>query len=252
MVDATTYGTASTKQSYSDDEPDLELHLESESSTRAKQVVLASVLASLSIAAAPIAEAVPRIPGWGIAVFDPVSIFWIVAFLLGGIWVGMVSVVAGTIGLFLYDPTGIGPIFKLIATLPMLLAPWLGVRRLKNATGGETSFNSSQNIQNQRSTIHNVPERRERSFPSETQLAGGESLSIPRVYIKFMFLGIILRLVLMVPLNLAYGVIAYPFLTTEFIVNYALILNLFQSFWDIVIPFIIVHPTGMFRTFKMW
>ncbi|MGY5859794.1 MAG: hypothetical protein RTU63_10530 [Candidatus Thorarchaeota archaeon] len=204
-----------TKQSVSDDDIDLELVSESESSKRVKQVVLASVLASLSIAAAPIAEVVPRIPGWGIAVFDPVSIFWIVAFLLGGLWVGLVSVIAGTMGLFLYDPTAVGPIFKLVATLPMIVIPWLSVRRTKKAVRGET-------------------------------------LSHPKYYITLMIIAFIVRLGLMIPINLAYGAIAYPFFTMEFITTYALILNTFQSIWDALIPFIIVYPTGVYKTFKMW
>lgn len=216
MVDDTTHGTSSmTKQSDSDDDIDLELISESESSKRVKQVVLASVLGSLSIAAAPIAEVVPRIPGWGIAIFDPVSIFWIVAFLLGGVWVGMVSVISGTMGLFLYDPTAVGPIFKLVATLPMIVIPWLGVRRMKSKVGGET-------------------------------------LSRPKMYVTLMLLAFALRLALMIPINLAYGAIAYPFFTIDFIISYAIILNAFQSLWDALIPFIIVYPTGMFKTFKMW
>ena len=204
-----------TKQSVNDDDIDLELVSESESSKKVKQVVLASVLASLSIAAAPIAEVVPRIPGWGIAVFDPVSIFWIVSFLLGGFWVGMVSVIAGTMGLFLYDPTAVGPIFKLIATLPMIVVPWLSVRRTRRASRGET-------------------------------------LSNPKYFGMLMILAFVVRLALMIPINLAYGSIAYPFFTMEFIASYALILNAFQSLWDALIPFIIVYPTGVYKTFKMW
>ena len=216
MVDVTTHGAASmTKQSVNDDDIDLELVSESESSKKVKQVVLASVLASLSIAAAPIAEVVPRIPGWGIAVFDPVSIFWIVSFLLGGFWVGMVSVIAGTMGLFLYDPTAVGPIFKLIATLPMIVVPWLSVRRTRRASRGET-------------------------------------LSNPKYFGMLMILAFVVRLALMIPINLAYGSIAYPFFTMEFIASYALILNAFQSLWDALIPFIIVYPTGVYKTFKMW
>jgi len=216
MDDVTTHGTASmTKHSVRDDDIDLELVSESESSKRVKQVVLASVLASLSIAAAPIAEVVPRIPGWGIAIFDPVSIFWIVSFLLGGLWVGLVSVIAGTMGLFLYDPTAVGPVFKLVATLPMIVVPWLSLRRTRRAKRGET-------------------------------------LSRPKYFITAMVLAFIVRLALMIPINLAYGSIAYPFFTMEFIASYALILNAFQSLWDALIPFIIVYPTGVYKTFKMW
>ena len=224
MVDVTTHGTASfSKQSSSEKDVDLELISESESSVRVKQVVLASVLASLSIAIAPIADIVPRIPGWGIAIFDPVSVFWIISFLLGGFWVGLVSTAAGTMGLFLYDPTAIGPVFKLVATLPMIVVPWFGVHKLRSVVSGETLSNTE-----------------------------GESLSRPKFYVTLMFIAFLLRLALMVPINLAYGAIALPFLTQEFIISYAIILNSFQSIWDALIPFLIVYPTGIFKTFKMW
>ena len=239
MVDITTHGAApSTKHSASEQDVDLELVKESDSSVRVKQVVLASVLASLSIAIAPVAEVVPRIPGWGIAIFDPVSIFWIISFLVGGFWVGLVSTVAGTMGLFLYDPTAIGPVFKLIATLPMIIVPWVGVRKLRSVVRGETPSDESGTPQNQDS------EKRE--------LMGGESLSKPKFYATLMVLAFLLRLCLMVPINLAYGAIALPFLTMDFIITYAIILNCFQSLWDALIPFIIVYPTGIFKTFKMW
>lgn len=205
---------------------------ESDSSKKVKRVVLASVLASLSIAIAPIAEIVPRIPGWGIAIFDPVSIFWIISFLIGGIWVGLVATIAGTIGLFLYDPTAIGPVMKLIATLPMILVPAYGVRKLKNTKGEE--------------------EISRPWYRGDKNLVGGEALSRPKFYATLMILAFVLRLALMVPINLLYGSIAYPFFTMEFIINYAIILNSFQSLWDALIPFIIVYPTGIFKTFKMW
>ncbi|TFG98006.1 hypothetical protein E4H12_07260 [Candidatus Thorarchaeota archaeon] len=73
-----------TKQSDTEDGIDLELTAESESSERIKQVVIAGVLASLSIAIAPSASMIARVAGWGIALFDPVSLFWIAAFLIGG------------------------------------------------------------------------------------------------------------------------------------------------------------------------
>lgn len=217
MVDTTTHGSSRMLNQNLDDEKhdDMDLTVTSESAKRVKKVVTASVLAALSIVVAPIASIVPRIPVWGIALFDPVSIFWIVAFLLGGYWVGILSTFAGTFGLFLYDPTAIGPIFKLMATLPMILIPWLGVRGLKNGTGGK-------------------------------------SLSKPRFYATLMLAAFIIRLLIMVPTNLVYGAIAMPFFTVEFIIGYAIILNAFQSLWDAVIPFIIVHKSGIFKSFGMW
>ena len=193
MVDITTRGAPKlVDQAFEDENPDdMDLSSTSESAERVKQVVTASVLAALSIAVAPVASFIPRIPGWGIALFDPVSIFWVAAFLLGGYWVGILSVFSGTLGLFLYDPTAIGPVFKLLATLPMILVPWLGVRRLDT-------------------------------------VVGGESLSRPRFYATLMLLAFILRISIMVPVNLMYGAIALPFLSVEFILGYAIILNNLQ------------------------
>lgn len=217
MVDITTHGAPRLLDQSCDDEghDDMDLTLPSQSAERVKKIVTASVLAALSIAVAPIASFVPRIPGWGIALFDPVSIFWVIAFLLGGYWVGILSTFAGTFGLFLYDPTAIGPIFKLLATLPMIVVPWFGVRRLQNEVGGE-------------------------------------SLSRTRFYATLMISAFILRITIMVPVNLLYGAIALPFLTVQFILGYAIILNAFQSLWDALIPFIIVHKTDIFKSFGMW
>lgn len=217
MADITTRRASSMMdQDYDDEEQSkMDLSPSSDSAERVKQVVTASVLAALSIAVAPIASIVPRIPGWGIALFDPVSIFWVVAFLLGGYWVGILSSFAGTLGLFMYDPTAIGPVFKILATLPMIIIPWFGVLRLKSKDGGK-------------------------------------SLSKPRFYATLMTSAFILRLAIMVPVNLVYGAIAMPFLTMEFILGYAIILNAFQSLWDALIPFIIVHRTGIFKSFGMW
>jgi hypothetical protein len=103
----------------------------------------------------------------------------------------------------------------MVATLPMMLIPWYGVRRLKNNGGGET-------------------------------------LSKPKFYATLMVLAFLLRLALMIPINLVYGALFAPFLTVDFILNYAIILNASQSLWDSLIPFIIVYTTGVFKNFKMW
>jgi hypothetical protein len=155
------------------------------------------------------------VPGWGIALFDPVSIFWIISFLLGGYWVGILCTFAGTVGLFLYDPTAIGPIFKLLATLPMILVPWIGVKKLESGKAGK-------------------------------------ALSRPKFYAMLMGLAFLLRLVLMIPANLIYRAVALPFLTVEYMVVYAIILNAFQSLWDALVPFIIVYKTPIFENFGMW
>ncbi len=193
-----------------------ELSEVSESAESTRKIAVGAVLAALSIAVAPTVGFIARVAGWGIALFDHVSIIWMVAFLIGGPMVGSISLIAGGIALFPFDPfSPFGPIFKMIATLPMMLIPWYGVRRLKSNDGGK-------------------------------------SLSKPKFYAMLMVIAFLLRLTLMIPINLAYGAIIAPYLTVEFILSYAIILNASQSLWDALIPFIIVYSTGIFKTFKMW
>ncbi|MHA2475134.1 MAG: hypothetical protein ACXAES_18070 [Promethearchaeota archaeon] len=65
-----------------------------------------------------------RIQGWGIALFDPTSWVWVICFLIFGPIAGLISCVTGSFGLLLIDPTGIGPAFKFIATIPMIFGPY--------------------------------------------------------------------------------------------------------------------------------
>jgi hypothetical protein len=219
MVDITTHGQPSlAKHTTNEDGVDLELSAESESSERIKQVVIAGVLASLSIAIAPSASMIARVAGWGIALFDPVSLFWIAAFLIGGRRVGIISVFAGTMGLFLYDPTAIGPVFKFLATLPMILVPYYGVRRFRS-------------------------------------VEGGEALSRPKFYALLMGLAFIIRLALMIPANFLYWSLFIPvFEPTNFvyILTIVLSINTVQSIGDALVPYLIIHPTSIFKHFGIW
>lgn len=196
----------------------LELVDESESSERIKQMVTASVLASLSIAIAPSATMLARVGGWGIALFDPVSLFWIAAFLIGGYRVGLISMTAGTFGLFLYDPTAIGPVFKFAATLPMILIPLYGVMKLRSDVGGN-------------------------------------ALSKPKFYTSMMILAFVVRLAIMIPFNFLYWSLILPTLdsaTIVYILVVVLSINSVQSIGDALVPYLIIHPTGVFKHFGMW
>jgi len=205
-----------TNEFYIDDKESLELMRTSESSERVKKVALAAIFAAASIAAAPIATFIPRIPGWDIALFDPVSFFWIAAFLIGGIWIGSISAIAGMIGLFFFDPSVIGPIFKFEATLIMIVIPWLIVKR----------FGSQE---------------------------GGNFLRSPKIYFPSMSLAALLRISVMIGTNLIVVPILYgPIFTTEFIITYALLINGFQSILDAVVPYLVVHITPVFKRFGMW
>ena len=195
---------------------DFELTEVSEESTRVKQAAFAAIMAALSLASAPIASVIPRIPGWDIALFDPVSFFWIIAFLIGGYFVGITTVFAGTVGLFFFDPSGVGPIFKILATMPMIVIPWLMVRYT-------------------------------------TEDKQGKRLAIPRFYIMAMFAATLLRLLIMVPTNLVMVPLLYgPIWPVDFIITYTLVLNLSQSLWDALIPYLLVHKSQIFEKFGMW
>lgn len=193
-------------------EPKLVLNESDQSSLMAKRIAVGAVLGAASIAVAPVAQFLPRMP-WGIALFDPVSFFWIIAFLVGGIWVGSISTFAGTMALFLYDPTGIGPFYKLMATLPFIVVPYIGVRLSKR---------------------------------------DGAGLSRPWFFLLLMEVAYIVRILVMIPLNLVTIPLLMPFVPAEDILPFTVILNTNQSFWDGLIPFLVVHRTPLFRNFRLW
>ncbi|TFF92338.1 hypothetical protein EU546_07625 [Candidatus Thorarchaeota archaeon] len=178
------------------------------------RIVTASVLASLSVAAGPVASFIPRLP-WGIALIDPVSLFWIAAFLVGGPYVGLVATATGTVGLFFFDPTLVGPFFKLAATLPMLVVPWLAVRW----------FTDSEE---------------------------GRELARPLFYAAFSVVAIVVRLVLMIPMNLVLVPILFGYNDVTGILITTISLNVIQGFWDMLIPYVVIHKTPVFENFGLW
>lgn len=218
MPDATTQWSSESTAFMDDDHKPIELEAVgiSDDDKNIKEIVIAGVLASLSIAVAPLGAIVPRVPGWGIAIFDPVSLLWIIAFLIGGFRVGSVSMTAGTFGLFFYDPTGVGPIFKFLTTAPMIVVPWLAARKFGKTSGGK-------------------------------YLAGNKE------YAASMFSAFLVRLGLMIPINLVVVPILIPgVFTVEGIIIYALILNTIQSFWDALIPYIVAYRTPVYDSFGLW
>lgn len=181
---------------------------------RTKKIAVAAVLGAVSIALASTATFIPRIPGWGIAIFDPVSLVWVIAFLLGGIEVGMITTYSGFFGLFLFDPTGIGPVFKFFATVPMILVPWLAMK-----------------------------------FTNVTE--GGIHLSHWKTYSKYMILAYVVRMALMIPMNM-WLLPLFGIQDIVYIITVTFVLNTLQSFWDAAIPFYVVFRTRLFEEFRMW
>lgn len=215
---------------------DWELAEVSPSAERTKKIAAAAILASLSVAVSPIASVVPRVPLFGIAIFDPISLFWIIAFLVGGIWVGLFSMAAGGIMLNFFDPFPIiGPLLKVLATAPMIILPWLAVRR--NGDDKERRILRS---------ISRITGALEDSY------RGGSALSKVRLYTGLMFLAYLVRLCLMIPVNLVVVPIIWGVSDPTFIISYTVILNTIQSFWDAFLPFLVIHRTQVFKNYGMW
>jgi hypothetical protein len=215
MFDKPPCGAQEMASEFSLESDSLELVSSSKSSDRTKKVATAAIFAAASIAASPIAAFIPRIPGWDIALFDPVSFFWLAAFLVGGLWIGAISALAGMIGLFFFDPSVIGPVFKFEATFIMMIIPWLMTKR----------FGEGQ----------------------------GSYLRLPRVYTPAISLAGLTRISIMILTNLVVVPILYgPIFTAEFIIIYAVLINGFQSVLDAVVPYLVIHATPIFRRFGLW
>jgi hypothetical protein len=218
------------------EEVDWQLTDTSMSAERVKKVAAAAILASLSIAVSPVASMVPRVPLFGIALFDPISLFWVIAFLVGGIWVGSVSMVAGVIMLNFFDPYPIiGPLLKFLATAPMIVLPWLAVRGA-NGIGKD-------------GILSRIPLL---GKGIEEGAEGGSMLSGRYLYGALMFLAYLVRLAVMIPVNLTVVPILWGVSDFVFIVGYTLVLNTIQSFWDAFLPFIVIHRTPVFKNYGMW
>ena len=70
-------------------------------------------------------EIIPRF-GWGLAWFDPVSVIWILSFFVFGYEAGIITSVVGTLLLFPFDPFApFGPLFKFAATIPLIVVPYV-------------------------------------------------------------------------------------------------------------------------------
>ncbi len=167
----------------------------------------------------------PRVPGWGIAWFDPVSIIWVTCFFIFGAAAGILCCFIGTVALMFVDPfVPIGPVMKLLATLPMILIPLI-VLKLKK------SWNYSS-----------------------IELKG-------KKIIPLTFTAIGVRLVIMFPVNVSLFVFMFggiesatPFWGLEgiwVILAVVVLINTLQGIWDIAVSWVIIYPTKIYQ-YAIW
>ncbi len=176
-----------------------------------------------AVVSAFITPILPRVPGWGIAIFDPISIIWITCFLIFGWRSGLLCLSGGSVILFFFDPTGVGPFFKFFATLPFIVVPMLIYYLLKKS--------------------------------KKTELGMKAWIFDVKAYTLSMIIAWLLRLVLMLWANW----VMFTYILAPYIVNFvdlsifglpgikawdaviimALLINSWQSIFDVIIPYAI-------------
>jgi len=162
----------------------------------------------------------PRL-AWGIAWIDPVSIIWVACFLIFGAAAGILCCFIGTVALMFVDPfTPVGPVMKLLATLPMILIPFI-ILKLKK------SWNYSS-----------------------IELKG-------KKIIPLTLASIAVRLIIMFPANVLVFIFMFGGVESAgslwglqgiwVILAVVIVINTLQGIWDIGISWLIVYPTKIYQ-----
>ncbi len=180
------------------------------------QIAGGAIFGALSLTLSFLAAYLPRTPE-GLAYFDPVSIIWVICYLIFGPLAGLIAAVVGMLMLMPFDPFApIGPIMKFTATVALILPSYLLMKFIKKDISSGT-------------------------------------LKEPKTYTIYGVIGIIVRIVVMVPFNIiVYIALGYPL---EFLGAYLIVvvlINALQSVWDLVIPYLIVYGTKLDEKFEIW
>ncbi|MFX0031267.1 MAG: ECF transporter S component [Candidatus Hodarchaeota archaeon] len=214
----------------------------SRSSSAILQITGAALFGALSIVlSAFLAPIIPRVPGWGIAYFDPVSIVWVMCFFIFGTKAGLLCCGIGTLGLMPFDPFApIGPLMKLFATLSLIIIPIILLRLYKVEEGRK----NSQKIKN------------------------------PLNFVITGILGIFLRIVVMLFFNVLlfltlfsdyFAYVNLDFLrTTSYLLGTSdvtgwsaviivvVLINTETSLWDLLIPYALTFGLRLDEKFDIW
>ncbi len=199
------------------------------------EIAGAAIFGALSIVISVfVTPLIPRIPGWGIAIIDPISIIWITCLLIFGVRSGILCTAIGTVGLMPFDPTGwIGPLMKFSATLSLIIVPIVFLKLYKR----------------------------------EDQVKRSLKLKKPKNYIVYGALGTVLRIGVMIIFNivlfltlwsdwLAYtdlGFLGLPKVSgwAALIIG-AILINGWQSVLDLLIPYLLVFTSKLDEKFEIW
>ena len=177
---------------------------------------------------------IPRIPGWGIAIIDPVSILWICCFLIFGPKSGLLCCLIGTLALFPFDPfTPIGPLMKLSATVSLIIVPILMLRLYKNS-------NKIRNSQKYKKL---------RNFILTGVLGTALRIMVMMIFNVWLFMTLFASSLDFASL----GFLGLPDVSGWSAVIFGvIIINAETSIWDLLIPYLIVFGLKIDQKFEIW
>jgi len=182
------------------------------------QIAGGSIFGALSSVLSFLAPVLPRTPQ-GLAFFDPISIIWVIAFLIFGPLAGILASVIGMLTLMPFDSFApIGPIMKFAATFSLIIVPILVLKLYKSKSGERKS----------------------------------QVIKKPRNYIIYGSLGAILRIVVMVLLNIWVYLLFFGPDGLEAYLIVVVFINALQSLWDLLIPYLIVFGLKLDQSFEVW
>ena len=207
----------------------------SKSSQLVLQISGAALFGALSLVVSIFTTSIlPRIPVWGIAIIDPVSIIWIMCFLIFGTKAGILCCVIGTFGLMPFDSfTPIGPIMKFSATFALIIVPIMFLKLYKHEEG----VRNSQKIKKMRN------------------------------YVVYGVFGVLLRIGVMMIANYLLFITVLSdylaFMSLDFlglpgvtswtaVIIVVILINAETSLWDLIIPYIVVFGFKIDQKFAIW
>ncbi len=192
----------------------------------------AGIFAALSLVLSALSLVLPRVQ-WGLALFDPVSVIWILAFFVFGYEAGILTSIVGMFLLIPFDPFGyIGPVMKFTATVPLIIIPLI------------INF------------IRRRPRNSDYILNNKTLVINWVSGTIVRVVVMVIFNIIII--------NLMFGgdefasAVSLEFLGFTGVTGWTAIvwtvavINILQSIWDYLIPLILIKPIKKGRISLPW
>jgi len=186
------------------------------------QIVGAAIFGALSAIAFPILKPIidaTRVPQ-GLALFDPISIIWMACFLIFGPLAGVLCCFTGFVTLIPFDTSipVIGPLMELCATLPLVIVPTLFLRLYK----------------------------REKDSLNSLKLRKFKNYLISAV------IGIGIRIIVMVLLNIAVYVAFFGWGGLEAWLILVVWVNAITSIWDLFIPYGLIYGTKLDEKFEIW